>query len=187
MIFIVASIVLTQTVITDSDISKLMRECELNLKKNEGVYNYTFIQKRTIRSVNKRGEITKEEVEISEAYPTPNRQNLILIKISENGVSLTPKEIEKRRQRAAKQLEEAERTVEKKQNPDPDESGYLRLSLEDILRAVEFHSPRQSKFRDRDALVLDFRPRPDFRPTTRMEGVILNLVGSVWIDTEKRK
>lgn len=102
MIFITASIVLTQTVVTDLDIPKLMHECERNLEKNEGVYNYTFIQKRTVRSVNKRGEVTKEEVEISEAYPTPNRQNLILIKISENGVSLTPKEIEKKRQRAAK-------------------------------------------------------------------------------------
>ncbi len=186
MIFTAASIALAQTAVTDLDISKLMRECEDNLKKNEGVYNYTFTQKRTVRSVNKRGEI-KEEVEISEAYPTPNRQNLILIKISENGVQLTAKEIEKRRQRAAKQLEEAERKPEKKQNLDPDESNYLRLSLEDILRAAEFHSPRRVKFRDQDALVLDFRPRADFRPATRMEGVISNLVGSVWIDTEKKE
>jgi hypothetical protein len=185
MIFTFASVVTAQT--TDADIPKLMRESELNLKKSEGVYNYTFTQKKTFRSVNKKGEVTKEEVEIAEAYPTPNRQNLILIKISENGVQLTAKEIAKRRQRAAKELEEAERKPEKKQNPDPDEDKYLRLSIEDILRAAEFHSPRRVRFRDQDALVLDFRPRADFRPTTRMEGVILNLIGSIWIDAEKKE
>lgn len=186
-IFTLAPVILAQTSAPDLDIPGLTRECERNLALDEGIYEYSFTQKRTIRDVNKRGEITKEEVEIFEAYPTRNRQNLVLVKISENGVSFSPKQIAENRQRAAKQIEEAERRKKSEQSKDTDESGYVRLSLGDFLRTNEFSSPRRVRFRDGDALVLDFRPRSDFRPTTRMEIVVSNLIGSVWIDVEKKQ
>lgn len=186
-ILTLAPVVLTQTSAPELDIPTLIRECERNLALYEGVYDYSFTLKRTVRDVNKRGEVTKEEVEISEAYPTRNRQYLVLVKVSENGVSLSPKQIAENRRRAVKQIEEAERRKKSEQTKDRDESNYVRLDFGDFLRADEFSSPRLVRFRDRDALVLDFRPRFDFRPTTRMEIVVSNLIGSVWIDTEKKQ
>lgn len=187
IIFTLALVVPAQTSALAADIPALIRECERNLGLYEGVYDYTFTQKRTIRSFNKRGETTKEAVEVSEAYPTRNRRNLILIKTSENGVPLSPQQIAERRRRAVKQMEEAERRKESAPRKDPDEDGYVQLGFKDFLRAADFYSPRRLRFRDRDALVLDFRPRSDFRPATRMETVVSNLVGSVWIDAEKRQ
>ena len=102
-------------------------------------------------------------------------------------MSLSPKQIAENRRRAVKQIEEAERRKKSEQTKDRDESNYVRLGFGDFLRADEFSSPRLVRFRDRDALVLDFRPRSDFRPTTRMEIVVSNLIGSVWIDAEKKQ
>ena len=187
VIFLLAPIVLAQTSAANLDIPTLIRDCERNLDLYEGIFNYTYTQKRTVRSFNKRGEITKEDVEVSEAYPTKNRENLVLIKISENGIRRSAQQIVEARRRAVKQIEKAERRKEPELSKDRDESGYVRLGFKDFLRADEFFSPHRVKFRERDALILDFRPSSDFRPTTRMEAVVANLIGSVWIDIEKKQ
>ena len=36
-----------------------------------------------------------------------------------------------------------------------------------FLKVCEFVSPRRERFRDRDAVVFDFRPRPGFKPSNR--------------------
>jgi hypothetical protein len=56
------------------------------------------------------------------------------------------------------------------------------LGISAFLRACEFVAPRRERFRDRDAVVFDFRPRPGFRPSNRNEEIISKLVGVVWID-----
>jgi hypothetical protein len=43
-------------------------------------------------------------------------------------------------------------------------------------------SPRHERFRDRDAVVFDFRARPGFKSSNRQEDLISKLVGVVWID-----
>jgi hypothetical protein len=51
----------------------------------------------------------------------------------------------------------------------------------------EFVSPRRERFRERDAVVFDFRPRPGFRPRNREEDLISKLVGVIWIDPVDRQ
>jgi len=46
----------------------------------------------------------------------------------------------------------------------------------------EFVSPRRERFRERDAVVFDFRVRPGFKSSNRQENLISKLVGVVWID-----
>jgi hypothetical protein len=50
------------------------------------------------------------------------------------------------------------------------------------LRACEFVSPRRERFHGRDAIVFDFRPRPNFKPANRNESFVAKLAGVVWID-----
>ena len=37
-------------------------------------------------------------------------------------------------------------------------------------------------FGERETIVFDFRPRPDFKPSNREESLISKLVGTIWID-----
>lgn len=188
LVFPVATVVLTQpTFESELDITALIRECKRNLELFDGIYNYSFTQKRTIRRFNNRGEMRTKEVVISEAYPTRNRRSVILVKISENDRPLSPQKIAAERERAAKRIEESERRRQIDQPKDRQESGYFRLGFGDFLDAGEFSSPRRHKFGDRNELILDFRPRADFRPKTRSEAILLNLFGSVLIDTENKQ
>jgi hypothetical protein len=61
------------------------------------------------------------------------------------------------------------------------------VDISSFLRVCEFVSPRHERFRDRDAVVFDFRPRPGFKSGNRQEDLISKLVGVVWIDPEDRQ
>jgi hypothetical protein len=56
------------------------------------------------------------------------------------------------------------------------------VEISQFLKVHEFVSPRRERFRDRDAVVFDFRVRPGFKSSNREENLISKLVGVVWID-----
>jgi hypothetical protein len=113
-------------------------------------------------------------------------------------------EAAKRRAEAAKQAGEAKQADAPRQAPDPKaipsfgpnwgfsyrsglSSGSFSLSLSNFLRAGEFSAPRLERFRERDAVVLDFRPRADFSPASDAQKPYAKLAGRVWIDVADRQ
>ncbi len=56
------------------------------------------------------------------------------------------------------------------------------VTISQFLKVHEFVSPRLERFRDRDAVVFDFRVKPGFKPSNREESLISKLVGVAWID-----
>jgi hypothetical protein len=167
---------------------------------------YTWTMKVTNRDVNKRGEVTKEEVKVYESYPV--RGELVTKLVSENGVAVSPEKADEQLKKAIANLEKAAREEEKRktnapQTPptpvDPNviptfgfqhrfgfRSGLSRgayaFALWRFFRACEFYAPRRESVRGRDAIVLDFRPRADFQPTDDLQKPYTKLSGRVWID-----
>lgn len=176
-------------------------------------YDYTWITRHTERERNKRGEVTKETVEVYETYPV--RGQTVKKLISKNGVPVSREQAERELRRAMLALERAEREESKKaaaqassptaNNALADAGGIqsfgpasgfvvrkglktseLYVALWRFLRAGEFYAPRRARLRERDAIVLDFRPRADFRPVNSVEQPYAKLCGTIWIDaTEK--
>jgi hypothetical protein len=175
-------------------------------------YDYTWITKHTERERNRRGEVTKETVEVYETYPV--RGQTVKKLISKNGVPVSREQAERELRRAMQALERAERAEAGKAgaqasppaNDAPaDASGItsfgpasgfvvrkglktseLYVALWRFLRAGEFYAPRRERFRERDAVVLDFRPRADFRPVNSVEQPYAKLCGTIWIDAAER-
>jgi hypothetical protein len=77
------------------------------------------------------------------------------------------------------QKSRAERERKKAKTKDGEDDD---VDISQFLKIHEFVSPRRERFRDRDAVVFDFRPRPGFKPSNRQEDLISKLVGVVWID-----
>nr|MBA3768814.1 hypothetical protein [Acidobacteriota bacterium] len=185
------------------DVPALLREVSRNQDAiDERVSEYTFTQKLTERELSGRGEIKKEKVTVYEVYPLPNRAPVFRL-ISEQGVPLSAERAAKEEKRVTEELVKAEQNREKdrrkreedkqKRERERQESARKRgitsadsedeeLGVSLFLRACEFVSPRMERFRERDAVVFDFRPRADFRPSNRGEEIISKLVGVVWID-----
>jgi len=177
------------------DVTALLREVGRNQDRVEKrISEYAFMQKETDREINSKGEIKKETSKVYEVFPVANREPIMKL-ISENGVALSPERSARETKRVEEEFLKAERDrgkneqrVERRRaerqrraakgeaegDDDPEVSQFLRI--------CEFVSPRRERFRDRNAVVFDFRLRPGFKPANRVESLISKLVGVVWID-----
>lgn len=165
---------------------------------------YTWTTREVRRELNDRGEQKGEQVEVFETYPVKGEFARKLL--SRNGVAVSPERAEKELRKAVEDIERGEREAQKErakapaaaQGPPPEipsfgfSSGYAhRSGLSNasytfapwrFLRAAEFHTPRRETLNGRDVIVLDFRPRADFRPTDDALKPYARLAGRVWID-----
>jgi hypothetical protein len=178
------------------DVRALLREVGRNQEVVEKrVSEYAFMRKETDREISSKGEIKKETTKVYEVFPMANRAPIMRL-ISEDGVSLSAERAAKEAKRVTEEFLKAERDRNKNEqrverrraerqrreaakgkaegDDDPEVSQFLKI--------CEFISPRRERFRDRNAVVFDFRPRPGFKPGNREESLISKLVGVVWID-----
>jgi outer membrane lipoprotein-sorting protein len=174
------------------NVVELMREVGRNQKDDdERVSQYTYTRKQTEREISDRGELKKETIKVYEVYPVANAGEVEKL-MSEGGVALTTERAAKEEKRVAEEIERLEREREKRkekkereraeaakkgQAQDEDDPG-----LSTFLRVCEFVSPRRERFRERDAVVFDFRARPGYKTQSRMEAIVSKLAGVVWID-----
>lgn len=190
------------------DIPALLRDLSRNQDElDRRVDDYTFTRKITEREVNGRGEV-KEKVSVYEVYPV-HGWGWVTKLVSENGRPLTPERAAREEKRATEEIVEAVREApkrlqkakrerereqakraERRRQKDPeaeDEEDEDDVGIATFLRACELVSPRREKFRGRDAVVFDFRPRAGFRPSNRGEAIVSKLSGVVWVDPADRQ
>lgn len=177
------------------DVVALLREVSRNQDQLEQrSTEYSFIQKETAREINSKGELKKETVKVFEVFPIPHREPVMKL-LSENGAPLTGDRATKEQKRVEEEFAKAERDKDKnelkvqkrraerqRKRARDKEGDDGDLEVSQFLKIHEFVSPRREYFRDREAVVFDFRPRPGFKPGNRQEDLISKLVGVVWID-----
>ncbi len=181
------------------DVPELLRVVSRNQDEVEKRFHeYSFLQKETDREINSKGEVKKETVRVSEVFPIANRAPVLKL-ISENGVPLSAERAAKEQKRVEEEFLKVDRDREKNEAREQKRRAERErkragkaeddddLEISQFLKVCEFVSPRHERFRDRDAVVFDFRPKPGFRPSNRQEDLISKLVGVVWIDpTDKQ-
>jgi hypothetical protein len=177
------------------DVVGVLREVGKNQDEVEKrVTEYAFTQKETDRELSDKGELKKETVKIYEVFPIPNREPVQKL-ISENGVPLSGDRAAREDKRVQEELLKAERDKEKdekdaarrraeqqKKNRAAGREEDDDPEISQFLKVCEFVSPRRELFGERETIVFDFRPRPDFKPSNREESLISKLVGTIWID-----
>ncbi|HAF15711.1 MAG TPA: hypothetical protein DHU55_08645 [Blastocatellia bacterium] len=177
------------------DVVALLREVSRNQDELEKRFSeYSFLKKETDREISGKGEVKKETVKVYEVFPIANREPVMKL-ISEDGTPLSAERAAKEQKRVEEELAKAEREKDKdeqkvqKRRAEQERKKAAKGKEEDddveisqFLRIHEFVSPRRERFRDRDAVVFDFRARPGFKPSNRQEDLISKLVGVVWID-----
>ncbi len=174
----------------------LLREVSRNQDQLEQRFTeYSFVQKETSREITSKGEIRKETTKAYEVFPIANRAPVMKL-ISENGTPLSAERAAKEQKRVEEEFLRAERDKDKdaqrveKSRAERERKRAARakdgedddVDISQFLKVHEFVSPRRERFRERDAVVFDFRVRPGFKSSNRQENLISKLVGVVWID-----
>ena len=182
------------------DVAALLREVERNQDQLDNRFTeYSFVQTETDKEISNKGEIKKKTSKTYEVYPLRNRPPVQKL-IAENGAPLNAERAAKEEKRVQEEFEKAERERDKdEQRVQKRRAERMRrraagkdqddddVEISQFLKICEFVSPRRERFRDRDVVVFDFRPRPGFKPRNRQEDLISKLVGVVWIDPQDRQ
>lgn len=105
-----------------------------------------------------------------------------------NGKTLAPEEQRKEDERIDRQVERKNSRREKLEDKgtETDASGDPVLSVSRILELGTFSNPRREQMQGRSSIVLDYAGDPHAKTRSAFEGVVQNLVGTVWIDEADR-
>lgn len=194
-----------------SDVRALLMEVALKEKAMLARrLEYTWTARMTERELGRRGEVTKESSSLYEVYPV--RGEFARKLLERDGVPVSRERAESELKKTAERLEKAAReeqkraeskpaptpqTPEQSQNPlglpsfgfstgQRESKGFstseISMSVWRFFRYCEFTNPRREIFNSRDSILLDFRPRADFRPADDLQKPYAHLRGRVWID-----
>lgn len=172
---------------------------------------YTWTVTVTERELDKRGGVKKQSVEVAEVYPVRGEFARKLLSRDGVPVSSSraEKELKKTVAHLEKAAREEQKRDEAKAPPPPPPtnagpqnpagmpgfgfatgqrrgngfgSNEISMAVSRFFRYAEFTAPRREQVRGRDTIVLDFRPRPDFRPVGDIQKPYARLAGRLWID-----
>jgi hypothetical protein len=171
---------------------------------------YTWTAKVTERELGERGEVRKETSSLYEVYPV--RGEFARKLLERDGAPVSQERAEHELKKTAERLERAAREEQKRaeQKPSPappspeqeqnssglpafgfstghrESNGFtsteISLAVWRFFRYCEFTNPRREVFNNREAILLDFRPRADFCPADESQRPYARLRGRLWID-----
>jgi hypothetical protein len=156
---------------------------------------YTYAQKNTEKRLDKSGRVSKTEVEVFEMYPSLEEDLSYARLISKDGKPVDPEELEKKdREQQKKVLDRVRKTeratADEKAKRLAKVAQERRKEDESIDEAFALYSISMTG-RDvvdgHDAIVLEFRARPDFKVKTDAGKILKKLKGRAWIDERDRE
>ncbi|MEP7074910.1 MAG: hypothetical protein ABI878_03800 [Acidobacteriota bacterium] len=173
------------------DLTQLLADVQANEDKVEGLLDtYSFTQKSTRRALGKDGVLRDTE---SDTYQLSFYKGYRIRRmIEKNGQPLSKGDQEDADKDAAKQVAEIEKEISKSEkksaNGPPSEEGK-GVSIAEVLRASKLAAPRRERFRDRDVIVFDFEPNPnfDYKNAKSMLKFFGKTAGVIWIDEKDKQ
>ena len=174
------------------DIRALLSQLQENEDKVEKLLDtYSFVQKSTKREFGKDGILRDVSSETNQLSFYKGYR--ITRQIEKNGKSLNEKEQRDADKNAAKRVEEIEETIAKKEKNEaagspPDREGQS-VSIAEVLRASNLINPRRERFRNRDVIVFDFEPNPNFdlKNAKSILKFFGKTAGVMWIDEKDKQ
>jgi hypothetical protein len=145
--------------------------------------NYSFTQVVTSRRFDKNGQLKENK---SETYELSFYRGYRLRRlVAKDGTPLPADELAKEDKRLEKRIKEIEKEMaerDKKREASRPSQDDRRVSVADMFRASRLLNPRRERFRNREMIVFDFEPNPDYKPKKDIEKFSGKTVGTMWID-----
>lgn len=177
------------------NIPVLLKQLQENEDRIENLLeNYTYTQTNISRELDKAGILQEKK---SETYQISfYKGNRIRRLVAKDGRSLNAneqrsedREVEKRVKEIEKEIaKKEERTLKQSRSGTPEEENK-RISIAELLRASKLLNPRRERFRERDVIVFDFEPNPDFdyKNAKSFLKFFGKTAGVMWIDAEDKQ
>ncbi len=169
------------------DVAEMMHAVEAHQRADElAKKDYIYRSVVTSELNNSHGEVKKREVKV---YETFWLQGVPVQKLlSKDGKALTPEELKKEDERIDKEVAKARAEREKKdaQGKQTSPRGDEEVTVSRVLELGQFAKERRVTLNGRDTIVVEYSGDPKAKTRNRMEAVIRDLVGTVWVDEEEK-
>jgi hypothetical protein len=166
-----------------------VRDLLLDVERNQHiaeakVSEYTYRVHLEQVELDSKGRVKKTTIEDSESIPVEGvRVDRVTAR---NGKPLTPEEDAKETERTNKAIEKAKErraaAAAKGQQSSP--RGNEVLTASRILELGSFTNPRRALVNGRSTIVLDYAGDKSAKTHSEFEGIVRDLVGTVWIDEQ---
>lgn len=181
-------------------VADLLKEVAANEDKvDEILENYTYIETQTAREVSDDGALREKEVEKRQVTFYKGYQIRRLL--AKDGKPLSPDDARAEDRRAAEAIKEIEDKIAKRERLAAEEANKgksardqigtsgERVSIGELLRASNLKNPRRERFRNRDVIVFDFEPNPNFdsSKTKSLLRFFGKTAGAIWIDERDKQ
>ncbi len=150
-----------------------LRENQRALEQLRDKYSYT--ETITQYQLDKQGATKEKGSETREM--TIYRGHRIWRTVSKNGQPLSTKD----RAKEDRRVENVIRDLDSGRRVAPPDN-QRRVNLSELLRVSRFTGARREGLRQREMIVIDFEPNPNFNPAHFYNRFINNLAGSIWVD-----
>ncbi|HYE72951.1 MAG TPA: hypothetical protein VEF04_06455 [Blastocatellia bacterium] len=166
------------------DIQALIKQVGENAEEIDRLLdNYSYTQFVTFRRFDKNGVLKESDSEVEEVSFYSGYK--IRRQISKNGNPLSAEDQAKEDKRVEKRIKEIEKELaerEKKRESKRPGEDDRRTSIADMLRSSRLINARRERFRNRDMIVFDFEPNPEYKPKKDIEKFGGKMTGTMWID-----
>ena len=140
-------------------------EVQKNLSQsNEVQYRYAYKERRTELHMNPFGRLGTGAVSVYEVTPGPSEKVYFRRLLERAGKPVPDSEPERQERRPT-----------------------TGRSLNDVVATLKFTIARRERINGRDAIVVEFEPRPNARPQTRQGNIAKVLKGTIWVDEAARE
>jgi hypothetical protein len=163
------------------DVPTLMHEVEEHQRAAEAIQkNYLYHEVATEqRSDGKRIETDEFDVFWLNGVQVHKRTR-------KNGKDLTADEQRKESERIDKEVKKSQERKAKASGQETDSHGKEEVTVSRFLELGTFSNPRRELHKGRDTIVIDYAGNPKAKTRNRLESVIRDLSGTLWVDEQDR-
>lgn len=175
------------------ELDAFLQEVRANLRSDRLLQSrYTYNLKQTKIRLDGDGNPKKVEVDRFEVYPSLDEKYDYMKQTVKNGKPVEPEEIKKQDRKRAKQLEERARDLEKegldektrRLQKEEEEKQKEDLIIDELFSMYDFSMVGREVLEGYPAIILEFSPRPGFKPSGREAKIMYKLQGRAWICEE---
>jgi len=175
------------------DLEPFLQCVRANLRSDRLLQSqYTYNLKRTKVHLDKEGNPKRYEVDEFEVFPSLDEEYTYMRQIAKDGRPLDPDKIEKqdrshdnKLKKRAKELEkEGDNERTRRLRKEAEEERQEDLIIDELFQLYEISLVRRDFIDGYPAILLEFYPRPDFKPSSKEARVLSKLAGNAWFCEE---
>ncbi len=148
--------------------------------------DYIYRSVLNLKVLNKKGDVKEDEEDAYDDFWINGVE--VQRQVEKKGKPLTDDQKKKEDERVNKEIEKAKQRKAKAdaKGEETDSEGHEVITLSRILELGSFSNARRMMLNERQTIAVDYTGNPNAKTRTPFEGVVRNVVATIWVDEQDK-